>query len=61
VHIQDMHPDQTLEALKAQLLSLGYPWPENLEGKSIRWLEAEIGALKAGTEKPEDDRASQTP
>ena len=61
MHIQDMHPDPTPEALKAQLLSLGYPWPENLEGKSIRWLEAEIGALKAGTEKPEDDRPPQTP
>jgi hypothetical protein len=55
-----MHPDPTLEALKVQLFSLGYPWPENLEGKSIRWLEAEIGALKAGTEKPEDDRPPQT-
>ena len=55
-----MHPDPTQEALKTQLLSLGYPWPENLEGKSISWLEAEIRALKAGTEKPEDDRPPQT-
>lgn len=31
--------------LKAKLLSLGYPWPENLEGKSIAWLEAEIRAI----------------
>jgi hypothetical protein len=54
-----MHPDPTQEALKTQLLSLGYPWPENLEG--ISWLEAEIRAPKAGTEKPEDDRPPQTP
>jgi hypothetical protein len=56
-----MHPDPTQEALKTQLLSLGYPWPENLEGKSISWLEAKIRALKAGTDKPEDDRPPQTP
>jgi hypothetical protein len=56
-----MHPDPIQEALKTQLLSLGYPWPENLEGKSISWLEVEIRALKAGTEKPEDDRPPQTP
>jgi hypothetical protein len=60
-HIRGMQSDPIKEALRAKLLSLGYPWPENLEGKSIRWLEAEIGALKAGTEKPEDDRPPQTP
>jgi hypothetical protein len=31
--------------LKAKLLSLGYPWPENLEGKSVDWLEAEIKVI----------------
>ena len=31
--------------LKAKLISLGYPWPENLEAKSIAWLEAEIRAI----------------
>jgi hypothetical protein len=31
--------------LKAKLISLGYPWPENLEGKRIGWLEAEIKAI----------------
>jgi predicted DNA-binding transcriptional regulator AlpA len=56
-----MHPDPTQEALKAQLLSLGYPWPENLEGKSTRWLEAEIRALAAETDKPKEDEPPQTP
>ena len=31
--------------LKARLVGLGYPWPENLEGKSVDWLVAEIGAI----------------
>jgi hypothetical protein len=31
--------------LKEKLISLGYPWPENLEAKSIAWLEAEIRAI----------------
>lgn len=31
--------------LKARLISVGYPWPDNLEAKSIAWLEAEIRAL----------------
>jgi hypothetical protein len=31
--------------LKAKLVSLGYPWPDNLEAKSIAWLEAEIRAI----------------
>jgi hypothetical protein len=31
--------------LTAKLISLGYPWPENLEGNSIAWLEAEIAAI----------------
>ena len=29
----------------AKLISLGYPWPDNLEAKSIAWLEAEIRAI----------------
>ncbi len=31
--------------LKAKLVSLGYPWPDNLEAKSIAWLLAEIRAI----------------
>jgi hypothetical protein len=31
--------------LKAKLISLGYPWPQNLDTKSIAWLEAEIRAI----------------
>ena len=30
---------------KAKLVSLGYPWPEHLEAKSIAWLEAETRAI----------------
>lgn len=33
------------KCLKAKLVSLGYPWPENLEGKSVDWVEAEIRAI----------------
>lgn len=31
--------------LRAKLISLGYPWPDNLEAKSVAWLEAEIRAI----------------
>jgi hypothetical protein len=31
--------------LKARLISLGYPWPDNLETKSIAWLEVEIRVI----------------
>ncbi len=31
--------------LKAKLITLGYPWPEDPEAKSIAWLEAEIRAI----------------
>jgi len=31
--------------LKAKLISVGYPWPDNLEAQSIAWLEAEIKAI----------------
>jgi hypothetical protein len=48
-------PDSKLKAfLKAKLLSLGYPWPENLEGKNITWLKAEIDAINPG-----DDASDQ--
>jgi hypothetical protein len=40
-----MRPDARQEALKAKLWSLGYPWPENLTGKSTWWLKSEIQAL----------------
>jgi hypothetical protein len=41
--------DSTLKAfLKDKLLSGGYPWPENLEGKSIAWLKSEIAAFDSG-------------
>jgi hypothetical protein len=49
-----MQPDPLKEALKAQLLSLGYPWPENLEGKSMRWLEAELRAIRGDDTKAND-------
>jgi hypothetical protein len=42
---QHMRPDARQEALKAKLLSLGYPRPKNLKGKSTWWLKSEIGAL----------------
>jgi hypothetical protein len=39
--------DSPLKAfLKDKLLSSGYPWPENLEGKSIAWLKSEIEGIK---------------
>jgi hypothetical protein len=31
---------------KDKLLSNGYPWPNNLDGKSIAWLKSEIDAIK---------------
>jgi hypothetical protein len=38
--------DSPLKAfLKDKLLGSGYPWPENLEGKSIAWLKSEIEAI----------------
>jgi hypothetical protein len=30
---------------KAKLVSLGYPWSENPEAKSIGWLQAEVRAI----------------
>jgi hypothetical protein len=32
--------------LKVELLNLGYPWPDHLEGKSKAWLEAEIRTIR---------------
>jgi hypothetical protein len=41
--------DSPLKALlKDKLLSGGYPWPENLDGKSIAWLKSEIAAFDSG-------------
>jgi hypothetical protein len=41
-----MSPDAALvKAAKAKLLALGYPWPDNLDGKNLSWLEAEIRAM----------------
>jgi hypothetical protein len=31
--------------LRAELISLGYPWPQSLDDKSIAWLEDEIRAI----------------
>jgi hypothetical protein len=31
-----------LASTKAKLIALGYPWPENLENKSLSWLQEEI-------------------
>jgi hypothetical protein len=32
------------EAKKAELIALGYPWPDSLDDKSVSWLVAEIVA-----------------
>jgi hypothetical protein len=34
------------QSLQAELLNLGYPWPDYLNDKSLPWLEAEIRAIK---------------
>jgi hypothetical protein len=45
--LSQARPDvQLKKSLQAELLGLGYPWPDNLEGRSISWLEAEIRAIK---------------
>ena len=36
-------------SLKAKLLNLGHPWPDNLKDKSIAWLKAEIEAIKTAS------------
>jgi hypothetical protein len=41
------------KAKKAELIALGYPWPENLDDKSLFWLDTEIRAM---TPKPDPGR-----
>jgi hypothetical protein len=38
--------------LTAKLISLGYPWPDNLEARSIAWLEAEIRSITPASQAP---------
>jgi hypothetical protein len=46
-----MRPDTPLvKAKKAKLIALGYPWPENLNDKSLEWLDTEIRVM---TPKPD--------
>jgi hypothetical protein len=48
-----MRPDTPLvKAMKAKLIALGYPWPENLEGKSLEWLDTEIRAMTPKRDHP---------
>jgi hypothetical protein len=43
---QYMRPDTPLvKAKKAELLTLGYPWPDSLAGKRLSWLDAEIQSM----------------
>jgi hypothetical protein len=49
------------QSLKAELVTLGYPWPDHLEGKSKAWLEAEIRALRPMDAKAANQRSPQTP
>ena len=48
------------QSLKAELLALGYPWPDHLEDKSKSWLEAEIRGIRP-IAKAANDRSTQTP
>jgi hypothetical protein len=41
-----LSPSRLSSSLKSKLLSLGYPWPDNLEGKSLAWLRSEIEAIR---------------
>jgi hypothetical protein len=50
-----------IPSLKAELVTLGYPWPDHLEGKSKAWLEAEIRAIRPMDAKLATQRSSQTP
>jgi hypothetical protein len=48
---QNMRLDTPLVITKkAELLALGYPWPDKLDGKRLSWLDAEI---KSMTPKPD--------
>jgi hypothetical protein len=49
------------QSLKAELLALGYPWPDHLEDKSKSWLEAEIRAIRPIDAGAANDRSTQTP
>jgi hypothetical protein len=36
-----------VNAKKAKLIALGYPWPEYLDDKGLVWLDSEIAAIAA--------------
>jgi hypothetical protein len=36
-----------VNAKKAELIALGYPWPEYLDDKGLLWLDSEIAAMVA--------------
>jgi hypothetical protein len=57
VKMPDTGPKQSL---KAELVTLGYPWPDHLEGKSKAWLEAEIRAIKPVDARATNDRSART-
>jgi hypothetical protein len=47
------------QSLRTELVTLGYPWPDHLEGKSKAWLEAEIRVLRPTDAKAANERAPQ--
>jgi hypothetical protein len=51
-----------MEAKKARLVALGYPWPESLNDKSRVWLDAEIRAMtpKTKPDRPKSPLAHQS-
>jgi hypothetical protein len=56
-----MSDAESRQSLKAQLVSLGYPWPDHLEDKSKSWLEAEIRAIRPRDARAANDRSARTP
>jgi hypothetical protein len=56
-----MSDAESEQSLKAQLLTLGYPWPEHLEDKSKSWLEAEIRVMSPRDARAANDRSAQRP
>jgi hypothetical protein len=56
-----MSDDESKQSLKAQLVTLGYPWPDHLEDKSKAWLEAEIRAIRPRDVRAANDRSARTP
>jgi hypothetical protein len=48
-------------SLKAELVTLGYPWPDHLEDKSKSWLEAELRVIRPVDAKAANDTPSRTP